>query len=181
MFQKLKADAKRMHGAKERALGGKADAGQDKALIRKAITQHDNQLHDGKKTRLELATGGRAGKSRLDRKGRGAKGKGKTTVNVIVAGGKGDEAPQKPPMPMPMPPMAAGPAGPAMPPPGMGAGAPPPGLPPRPMKTGGRAGYAKGGRIKAAAATDLPGGAGGGLGRLEKAKDARKIVGKPRA
>ena len=38
--------------------GSVSDAVQDKKLIKKAIDQHDNQLHDGAKTTLKLADGG---------------------------------------------------------------------------------------------------------------------------
>jgi hypothetical protein len=34
------------------------DVKQDKKMIKKAITQHDNQLHGGKKTKLSLKKGG---------------------------------------------------------------------------------------------------------------------------
>lgn len=96
------------------------------------------------------------------------KGKSGTTVNIVIAG-KGDQGAAPPPPPMPMPPAG----GPPMPPPGAmppGAGAPPPpglppgaGGPPRPFK--------RGGAIKDQPSKKYPisSGAGGGLGRLEKA------------
>ena len=37
----------------------KADLAADKKLIKKAIGQHDAQLHGGKKTTLKLAAGGK--------------------------------------------------------------------------------------------------------------------------
>lgn len=36
----------------------KSDIAQDKAMIKKAIAQHDKQMHDGKKTKLSLKGGG---------------------------------------------------------------------------------------------------------------------------
>jgi len=38
----------------------KMDMAQDKAMIKSAIKQHDDQLHGGKKTTLKLAKGGSA-------------------------------------------------------------------------------------------------------------------------
>lgn len=123
------------------ASGG--DVSQDKAMIRKAIDQHDDQLHGGKKTHLSLKTGGaveghKSG-GRLDKLARGGahhgKKKGKTHVTVNVLNHSGPTMPQKPmvpPMPMPPPPdpaMAGPPGGGPMPPPAMGPGG---------MKTGGR-------------------------------------------
>lgn len=71
-------------------------------------------------------------------------------VNIIVNSGKSPQPDA--PVPPPLPPMAGPP-----PPPGPGAGPmpPPPGIPMRKF----------GGRVEA--------GAGGGLGRLQKAKDAK--------
>lgn len=105
-------------------------------------------------------------KSRHDRKG-GA------TVNVIVAGGG---QPQPRPVPVPVP------AGrPAMPPGGSaGLGAAPPPMPPRPMPGGppiGGAGMPPPGMrppgMKRGGAAKMDAGAGGGMGRLEKAKAMR--------
>lgn len=61
----------------KRHAGGNADAHQDKAIadteVKKAFGQHDNQLHDGKKTNLKLKEGGcvdgGSSKRRLDRGG----------------------------------------------------------------------------------------------------------------
>lgn len=85
------------------------------------------------------------------------KGKNGTTVNIVIAGKGGSDAPPPPP-PMPMPPMA-GPGGPppAMPPMG-GPGGPPPGMPPQMRK--------QGGRVKE---YPIDAGSGGGKGRIEKA------------
>jgi hypothetical protein len=150
------------HGAKgghfqiSRQLAKNADAMADKRLIdheiERAIGEHDEQLHGGKKTRLRLQFGGSAAgpmePARADRAPRGrAKGNGdakdKNRIQIIIApqgaGGPGGAParppmpPVRPPMPPPRPPMpppgAGGPPGmpPGGPPPGMGA---PPGLPP---------------------------------------------------
>lgn len=149
--------------------GGSADETSDKAMIRKAFTEHDAQLHGGKKTRLKLASGGAAegeqGHRRLDRGGR----KGASHVNVIVAPGAGGGqqpamAPRPVPVPVPVrPPMggptpgAMGPGGPpgmppGMPPglaarPGMGPPGVPPGMPIR--AAGGRVRRASGGKVDA--------------------------------
>lgn len=48
--------------AKAMAKGGHVDEKEDKALIKKAVKMHDEQLHGGKKTNLtKLAVGGLAG------------------------------------------------------------------------------------------------------------------------
>jgi len=170
-------------------VGGHLDAKQDKreidSEIRKAFTEHDNQLHGGKKTRLRLKDGGcaegGAPKSRADRKGRG---KAHTTVNVVVAGSH----PRPQPVPVPVPAGGSAPQG-AMPP-GAGPGGPiPPGAggpPPGGFKKGGRTRspkidsqrlslkaqvppghFKRGGKSKGYPIKD---GAGGGEGRLQKAK-----------
>lgn len=193
--EKFRDQGKRDHESKLHKLGGHsgtqhvsdADIKQDKALIdkqvRKAMGQHDHELHGGKHTRLKLATGGAAmgdsAKPRADRanggrskSGGSSHGKGHTSVNVIVApqGGGGAPMPQgMPPHPPMMPPAGGPPPGAGLPPPPPrppmppgaggppGMGAPPPGMPMR--KRGG----AVGGGLKDA-------GAGGGKGRLEKIK-----------
>lgn len=136
----------------------KSDEAEDKAMVKKAVHKHEKHDHPGEKL-TKLKDGGEAlgskAHARPDRKARASGGKaGKkkgTQVNVIVAGGHGD---QPPPRPMPVPvPMGAGappphPMPPAPPPGGMpGAGMPPPGMPPRPMAK-------KGGRIEKAAGGD---------------------------
>lgn len=156
------------------------DDSRDKAIadreVRKAIAQHDRQLHgEGKHTRLKLARGGSACEGlasggRLDRGSRGKKGakSGGTKVNVLVMPPRGGPdamgnglptagaapmpprpmPPAAPPMAPPRPPMGA----PGMPP-GGGAmppgGMPPGGMPPGMMrKAGGRAHHASGGKVK---------------------------------
>lgn len=130
----FRQQAKRDHAAKvKHHAGGGAVMKGEKALIERAVAQHESHDHPGKpKTKLKLATGGVAedrAPARLDRArgGKAKSGKGHTNVNVIVA-----------------PPHPPGPPGGMMPPPGMaphppmpppGAGGPPgaglpPGLPP---------------------------------------------------
>lgn len=119
-----------------------------------AVHAHEGADHPGtKKTRIKLADGGLAhggvSRPRGDRKSRGGKKHGHTTVNVVVGAGH-----DKPPMPIPVPVGGPPPGGPPMPPPPMagppgglpGAGGPPPGMPP--MQRGGRAGYKDGGSVK---------------------------------
>jgi hypothetical protein len=119
---------------------------------------------------------------RLARKGGGRTKKG-TNVNIIIT---------QPPSRPPMPPMGAPPGGPpglrqgmppgapppgAAPPPGMAQGMPPggaPGVPPAqplmPRKTGGRTLEKGAGKLVKPGAYPIDAGAGGGLGRLEKAE-----------
>lgn len=168
----------------------------EKKMIGEAIREHDDQQHGGKKTRLRLRDGGCADggmpKARADRKGRGMKGgKAHTTVNVVVAGHPGGGGGQPVPVPVPKPipvPVNAGAGGPPMPPGGGGMpGAGP--MPPPGLKRGGRAkapkidsqrdtkggmpaGHFKnGGKTKGKFPVPMEEGAGGGLGRIQKAKD----------
>jgi hypothetical protein len=110
---------------------------------------------------------------RLARKGGGrTKAKG-TNVNIIIAPSPGGGAPPMAMPPRPMPP-------PGMPPGGVGMhqGAPPPMMPqagapsPMPMgrKAGGRAGDGFGAKLVKPGAYPIKDGAGGGNGRMEKAK-----------
>ena len=62
----------------------KMDKAQDKAMIKSAISQHDKQMHDGKKTMLKLAKGGSAS-ARGD--GCATKGKTKGTMVTMCGGG----------------------------------------------------------------------------------------------
>jgi hypothetical protein len=62
----------------------KMDMAQDKAMVKSAIKQHDDQLHGGKKTTLKLAKGGSAS-SRAD--GCATKGKTKGTMIAMCGGG----------------------------------------------------------------------------------------------
>lgn len=145
------ATAKDEYTQAGRTMGNEAASGKDQ------FTGGDYVPSHSKGGRAHRAHGGRSGK-------------GKTVVNVIVAGGKGQQ-PQgpmpmaPPPMPPPMPP-APPPHPPMMPPPG----GMPPGMPPGaggpPMPPPGMPMRARGGKI--------PGpkdGGNGGLGRLEKARE----------
>lgn len=86
---------KRAHDMVEKhgyARGGHvhSDAAQEKALIKKAIREHENAEHDGHHEHLKLKNGGKvegnkAG-DRPDRRARGGAHHGKSTVNVIVGG-----------------------------------------------------------------------------------------------
>lgn len=127
--------------------------------------------------KCEKCSGGRVGKkaggaldgalqgmrpegARLARKGGGRAKKG-MNVNIIIAPGNGGQTPAPP-----MPPVGAGPVGlhqappPGMPPAGLAAPMGPAAAmpPPQMRKSGGRTGY------------PIESGAGGGLGRLEKAR-----------
>lgn len=124
----------------DRATRRHPDEPQDKALIKRMVKPED--------LRKGYAKGG------------AVKGKGKTTVNVIIAGDRGQQQPP-PQMPMMPPPPPAGPPPMAPPPPHpMPPQMPPPGAPGMPMgrKSGGRVSY------------PIEDGAGGGRGRLEKVR-----------
>lgn len=160
----------------------KAGYGAMKHLATDAVHQHEDHDHKGeKKTKLKLANGGCAsgGKpdARLDRKPRAAGGRNshkepKVSVNVINAGKQPVPVPMGGPMgappagaaPMPPHPPMAPPGQPGMPPPGGMPGA----MPQRPFKGGGPV------RDKGNDMPHLEGGAGGGLGRLEKAAHEQK-------
>lgn len=157
-------EAKKRMDRPARKKGGRVheDAAEDKKLIAKEMKTHDEKIaKDDPKG--EYAKGGRV------------KSGGKTTVNIVIGAKDQPDAgmapgagmppggmpPGGPPAPPPRPPMmppAGGPPG--MPP---GAGGPP--MPPSPMM-----GRKKGGRVP-----DMPnltGGAGSGIGRLEKNRAA---------
>lgn len=109
---------------------------------------------------------------RLARKG-GGRTKGKTNVNIIITQPGGMSRPMPPPMALPPP---GGPVGlhQGVPPPVMApAGAPPPaGAMPMARKSGGRT--LEKGKLAKPSAYPIDSGAGGGLGRLEKAQRARE-------
>lgn len=121
------------------------DAPQDKALVRSMVKSKALRARGGK---IE----GKHAAPRLDKYARGGKVKGKasTNVNVIIAPQGGGAGPGAGPAVMPKPPMPAMPPPPMAGPPGMppGAGGPP--MPPgmMPHSRGGRANYAKGGKVK---------------------------------
>lgn len=167
---KVSGEAAKMHmGRKPRKSGGSLTAN---SLVNRDVKEA-NEERDGTKFKGGLKTGGRAGKAcggdvkpmvpgrPMTRMGRKAGGRAKKgmNVNIIIA-----QSPSKPAMPMGMPP-GAPPGGPV----GLhqGAGAPPPAAPMGPpagapplmgRKSGGRTSY------------PIESGAGGGLGRLEKAR-----------
>lgn len=170
----------------------------DDEKIATGVHEHESAMHPGKKkTPIRLRDGGVAEgsepKPRADRMSRGGhakhKGKGHTTVNVMVGSGHPQPVPVPVPKPVPVPVNAGagGPpgAGPMPMPPG---GVPDPNAPPMGLKTGGRAKkdkidsqrspikgisdgqFKKGGRTRSKYTAPMEDGAGGGLGRLEKAK-----------
>lgn len=141
--------------------GAVSDESQDKALVTKAVRQHETAEHGGKHAPLHLKGGGqvkgeKAG-GRLDRyaRGGGVK-KGPSKINIVIATGK-DQPPAPMAMPHPVPvPVPARP--PMMPPPAPQAG---PSLSPA---MGARPPMKRGGAVKV---NDEAGG-GSGEGRLEK-------------
>lgn len=178
----------------------------DEKLIKKAIDEHDSQLHGGKKTRLTFAEGGDTSMPRMDQRARGgggkkkAHGKGETNVNIAViprAGGPQGAAPPMagpppampphPPMPMPAappprPPMPVAGAGAPMPMPPPTAPAPgmPPGLPPGLAGAMGRPpGIRRGGRLARGGKTDgwAEGGASNPLSDLTSTHEHRAAGG----
>ncbi len=177
----LRRHGERSHArkvAEHKSAGGHAGTPATKAQVIKAVHEHERADHPGKpETPIKLKRAGRVegkkAKRRLDRAAGGrTKGKHKgTTVNIVVAGGRQDR-----PMPVPVagmgrPPMGPGAAPPPAPPPGA------PGMPPRPPMgppvAAGVPGMRKhGGRTKheRAAGGRMNGGAGGALGRIEKAE-----------
>lgn len=158
-------------------LGGTPSGGSKQAsghafskITSKSAAARDGEI-TGKNSSNKYARGGKV------------KGKGDTTINIVVPGGGA-----KPPMPPPMPPPGLGagpppglpPGGPPMPPPGMGPGGPP-GMPMR--AAGGRIGSSgnagEKARITASAArakknSYFRGGAATGVGREEKASHAKR-------
>lgn len=145
------SDASRVRKVSGYRRGGavhKTDAKADKKMFAKKFEPKSDMKAEGGKPKARLDKFARGGK---------VKGKGATTVNVIVSpkqDAKPDLPPMAPDMPPPPPPMAAKPpmpmpppGGPPMPPPGAGG---PPGMP---MRKNGGVAYAKGGKVKGSKST----------------------------
>lgn len=145
----------------------KGIASEAKAMAKKAVHQHEKHEHGGELTHLKLKDGGAvtglAGGGR-SHKPRGHK-KGNTTVNIHLGGQRPEAVPVPVPKPVPVP--VPPPAG-AVP----GPGAEPDAMPPTAAmgQPGIPAGLKKGGRAKKSFKYPIDDGAGGGEGRLEKAK-----------
>lgn len=173
----LKRDAKCGGGAMNK--GGRAEKQSGGAIPGDAPTQgyekgkSATDASRGKVGKLRggsVAGGERPTGDRIPRN-TGGRAKGKTNINIIVNPNKADNdkppmpgpVPAPPPPPMPPPP----PPPPPMPPAGPPPGGPPPHMPPPSMMAGagGPPMRARGGRL----GMNKIGGAGGGLGRLEKA------------
>lgn len=152
----------------------------EKKMVKSAISQHETQEHEGHHSRIRLADGGAceglASGGRADKMSRGGHKKkskhAKVQVNVIVPHGGAAPTPAPTPVPVPVrapmagsPPVVPSPGG--GPPVGLGAPAGPP-RPPGMLKRGGKVKFS---------APELTGGAGGGLGRLEKAEHEAKQAG----
>jgi hypothetical protein len=166
-------------GRAAHAEGGKvhADEKQDRELIHKmgcACKKCDGGRVGRKSGGPAINDGTRPVAGRLARKGGGRTKKG-TNVNIIIAP-QGAGASGAPPMGMSPP---SGPVGlhqgappPAVMGPGVPPGAMPPGAPPPMRKAGGRVGEGFAGKLAKPGKYPIESGAGGGLGRLEKAARA---------
>lgn len=165
-------------------VGGRvSDEAQDAKMVSAGVHQHERHMHKGERpTALKLRSGGKVSgegsKARLDKYARGGRTKGgPSKINIVIATGK-DQQPQPMPVPVPRPvpvPAGAPPVAPpmgAMPPGGMPAGMPPSAAPQMPMRPPMKRGGAVGD-------TRDDAGAGGALGRLEKAgmEDRIKVRG----
>jgi hypothetical protein len=199
------AEPIRMGDAVKLARGGKAhhpDEAEDRALVKKMVKAEarTGERHGGRTHRADGgATGAESDANRMTHKERedlanekrggrihrasGGRAKGKTVVNVIVAGGRGAQPQGSGPMAMAPPPAPMGPPPPPprpmMPPGGMpvgGApmgpmGAPPGGMPMRAHggKVDGFKNFGRGG-VKGGQTVKETGGGAGALARLQKAK-----------
>lgn len=181
----------------KRSAGGSADEREDKAMIEKAIRQHEAHDHKGEKpTAIRLREGGavdgKKAKPRADRKARGGATGKKGHTNIVIVAPQGQGQPQggRPvpvpvpvphPVPVPVGPGAGGPppvmAGRPMPGPMGAPGGMPGGMPMKPPGMANRGGRqmhkARGGSVNKPM-VEMDAGAGGGLGRIEKAKLAKK-------
>lgn len=176
-----------------RADGGTADDAEDKAFVRRGVSEHESALHKGEpKTRLRFQDGGSTmddtAPPRHDRHSRGSKGKSDhPRVNILIhssphpdvgssmgqPGGMPPAAPPPPPPPHPamgmppgMPPM---PGAMGMPPPNTGMPGGSPMMRPPGMARGGRAAACADGGDTGPGTHKMKYGSGSGAGRLAKA------------
>lgn len=169
------------HRVKER---GKADRLISRTGYKRGGAVNDHDADDKPEMRAlktERKSGGHVdgehGRHHLAKRARGGKlhHKGGTKVNVIVAPQGGGMHPPGPALPIaPHPPVAAPMRPPVAPPmgaPPMGGGMQPAGMPPRPMPGGLPPGVI---RKRGGSVPKMDAGAGGGEGRIEKARDYGK-------
>ena len=80
----------------KKAAGGKADAKQDKAIVKKAFKQHDKNMHGGKTETLKLKDGGKAkkadGGSMMSKKAKLPMPKGKPKKSMAVPKSKASKS-----------------------------------------------------------------------------------------
>ncbi len=151
MAHPFKGSSKSTSRAKFKALTGKTGRGEGDV--------DGSQLQPAHKRMADLGTvKGDQSVPRIDKRARGGRTGSKININIISTPGRTQEGPPPLPLAAPLGAAAAPPPG-SLPFPAPGGGAPP-GGPPMPMK--------KGGLVK------MTGGAEGGLGRLQKAKNARR-------